>query len=240
MEEITQKLAAGKLDERVPLSDIPEVNQLALSFNRMAAELEGVEQRRRDLVSDLTHELRTPLTVLEGYLEGLADTTITPSEEVYHLLAKESKRIRRLVDDLQELSKMEAGYLPIDAKPLDLMPMLEDLVQRFSEQLSDTVTLALAVEASPLPQVLADPARVEQILVNLIGNAIRYTPEGSITVRARTEGNYACIAVQDTGIGIAEEDVPRVFERFWRADRSRDRASGGTGIGLTICRRLID
>lgn len=240
MEEITQKLAAGQLDERVPLSDIPEVNQLALSFNRMAAELEGVEQRRRDLVSDLTHELRTPLTVLEGYLEGLADTTVAPSEEVYHLLAKESRRIRRLVDDLQELSKMEAGYLPIDAKPLDLPPLLSDLVQRFSEQLSEAVTLSLSLEETPLPPVLADPARVEQILVNLIGNAIRYTPAGHITVRAWTAGNYGCIAVEDTGVGIAEEDLPHVFERFWRADRSRDRHSGGTGIGLAISKRLVE
>ncbi len=240
MEEITQKLAAGQLDERVPLSEIPELNQLALSFNRMASDLEGVEQRRRDLVSDLTHELRTPLTVLEGYLEGLADTTITPSEEVYYLLAKETKRIRRLVDDLQDLSKMEAGYLPIEAKPLDVQPILDELVKRFSEQLCDAVTLTVAKDAMPLPKVLADPARLEQILVNLIGNAIRYTPEGCITIRSWVNGTYGCLAVEDTGVGIEEADLPHIFERFWRADRSRDRHSGGTGIGLAISKRLVE
>lgn len=241
MEEITKKLATGHLEERVPLSEIPEVNQLALSFNRMAAELEGVEQRRRDLVSDLTHELRTPLTVLEGYLEGLADETIASSTDVYALLAKETKRIRRLVDDLQELSKMEAGYLPIEAKPLDLLPMLQGLVQRFSEQLSEETSPTLDLDVSPdLPKALADPARVEQVLVNLIGNAIRYTPSGQIVVRAWPEEKRLWLAVHDTGVGIAEDDVPHVFERFWRADRSRDRLSGGTGIGLAISKRLVE
>ncbi len=241
MEEITKKLAEGQLDERVPLSDIPEVNQLALSFNRMAAELEGVEQRRRDLVSDLTHELRTPLTVLEGYLEGLADDTIRPSTDIYNLLAKESKRIRRLVDDLQELSKMEAGYLPIEAKAIDVAPMLEGLIRRFSEQMSgdDSPLLQLNIHP-PLPNVLADPARLEQVLINLIGNAIRYTPSGTITMRTWTEEQKFWFSVEDTGVGIAEEDLPHVFERFWRADRSRDRNSGGTGIGLAISRRLIE
>ncbi|MGB3495060.1 MAG: ATP-binding protein [Elainellaceae cyanobacterium] len=241
MEEITKKLAEGQLDERVPLSEIPEVNQLALSFNRMAAELEGVEQRRRDLVSDLTHELRTPLTILEGYLEGLADETINPSTDVYNLLAKESKRIRRLVDDLQELSKMEAGYLPIEAKTVDVVPMLEGLIQRFSDQLSGDESPSLQLEIQPpLPDVLADPARLEQVLINLIGNAIRYTPSGKITVRAWPEEKHFWFSVEDTGVGIAKEDLPHVFERFWRADRSRDRHSGGTGIGLAISRRLIE
>lgn len=241
MEEITKKLAEGHLDERVPLSDIPEVNQLALSFNRMAAELEGVEQRRRDLVSDLTHELRTPLTILEGYLEGLADDTITPSTDIYELLAKESKRIRRLVDDLQELSKMEAGYLPIEAKEVDVLPMLEGLIQRFSDQLSGEAGPSLRLEIQPpLPHVLADPARLEQVLINLIGNAIRYTPSGTVTVRTWSGEKRFWFAVEDTGVGISGEDLPHVFERFWRADRSRDRHSGGTGIGLAISRRLIE
>lgn len=215
MEEITKKVAEGHLDERVPLSDIPEVNQLALSFNRMAAELEGVEQRRRDLVSDLTHELRTPLTILEGYLEGLADETLTPSTEVYNLLAQESRRIRRLVDDLQELSKMEAGYLPIEAKAFDVVPILEGLIQRFSEQLSDDDSPSLQLDIpTSLPYVLADPARLEQVLVNLIGNGIRYTPSGSITVRAWEEDKCLWFAVEDTGVGIAEADLPTCLSGF--------------------------
>lgn len=240
MEEITQKFAAGHLDERLPDQDIEELDQLATSFNSMAAALEGVEQRRRELVSDMTHELRTPLTVLSGYLEGLADGTIDPSSEIYQVLAKETVRMRRLVDDLQELSKMEAGYLPIDAQPLHLHPLLTSVVQRFSDQLL-TAAPTIALDYAPdTPLVLADSERVEQILMNLMGNASRYTPQGSVTIQTRREANQVWVAVIDTGMGIALVDLPHVFERFWRADRSRDRHSGGTGIGLAISRRLVE
>jgi signal transduction histidine kinase len=239
MEEITKKFASGEMDARVPPNEIPELDQLATSFNRMATTLEGIEQRRRDLVSDLTHELRTPLTVINGYLEGLADGTVDSSPEIYQLLSRETKRMQRLVNDLQELSKMEAGYLPIHAKPVDLKPLLTALVQKFSDQVSELVELHLEYP-SDIPAVLADLERVEQILVNLLGNALRYTPSGLITVRVTSETDKVWIAIIDTGQGIAPEDLPHVFERFWRADRSRDRHSGGTGIGLAISRRLVE
>jgi signal transduction histidine kinase len=241
MEAITQKFAAGHLEERMSAQEIDELDQLASSFNRMAAALEGVEQRRRDLVSDLTHELRTPLTVLEGYLEGLSDGTIEPSTEIHQRLKRETARMKRLVNDLQELSKMEAGYLPIDAQPIDLYPLLSTLVQKFADQLLVENSLALTLDYAPnLPWVQADPERVEQIMVNLVGNALRYTASGSVTVQARPEDGKVWISVIDTGQGIAPEDLSHVFERFWRADRSRDRHSGGTGIGLAISRRLVE
>ncbi|MGG6293570.1 sensor histidine kinase [Leptolyngbya sp. AN02str] len=241
MEEITQNFAAGHMEERVPTSEIPELNQLASSFNRMAAELKGVELRRRDLMTDLTHELRTPLTIVEGYLEGLADNTIEPSSEIYHLLLKEANRMRRLVNDLQELSKIEAGYLPIDAHPTDLQSVLTSVVERFSDQLINTDNLAIALKYPPgLPLVLADAGRVEQILVNLMSNALRYTATGTVIVSAYQVDKWVWVSVSDTGSGIAPEDLPQIFERFWRADRSRDRHSGGTGVGLAICRRLVE
>jgi signal transduction histidine kinase len=240
MEQITRRFSSGHLEERVPENEIPELNRLADSFNRMAKDLEGVEQRRRDLVGDLTHELRTPLTVIEGYLEGLADGTIEPSSDIYQRLVKETIRLRRLVNDLQELSKAEAGYLPINLQPVPLYPLIVSIVQKFSDQLlEDSPTLA--VDCRPdLPPALADPERVEQILVNLVGNALRYTPVGKVTIRAWVDLNYLWIAVEDTGQGIAPEDIAHVFERFWRSDRSRDRHSGGTGIGLAISRRLVE
>jgi signal transduction histidine kinase len=245
MEEITKKFAEGHLEERVPVNEIPEVDQLARSFNRMAATLEGVEQRRRELVSDLTHELRTPLTVLKGYLEGLADGAIDPSPETYQRLSREIVRMQRLVNDLQELSKMEAGYLPINARPIDLYPLLAAVVEKFADQLLSEDSPQIVLDYPPqAPLALADPERVEQILVNLIGNALRYTSRGSITVQVRLpvkpDTQQLWIAVIDTGVGIAAADLPHVFERFWRADRSRDRTSGGTGIGLAICRRLVE
>lgn len=241
IERSTQNLAAGDLHERVPSSEIPELNRLANSFNRMAAELEGVEQRRRELVSDLTHELRTPLTIVEGYLEGLADGTIESDADIYLRLANETRRLKRLVNDLQDLSKLEAGYLPIHTQEFDVRPLLKTLIERFSTQILDPEQLSLVLDIpNQLPLVMADPERIEQILVNLLGNALRYTTEGQIVVTAYTQNRSLWIAVEDTGQGIAEDDLPHVFERFWRADRSRDRNSGGTGIGLAICRRLVD
>jgi signal transduction histidine kinase len=240
MEKITHRFASGHLEERVPENEIPELNRLAQSFNHMAKDLEGVEQRRRDLVSDLTHELRTPLTVIEGYLEGLADGTIEPSPDIYQRLAKETVRLRKLVNDLQELSKAEAGYLPINLQPLSLRPLIVSLVQKFSDQLLEDSPKLIVDCPDNLPLAMADPERVEQILINLVGNALRYTPEGSVTIRAWAAPPQVWIAVEDTGRGIAPEDLPHVFERFWRADRSRDRHSGGTGIGLAISRRLVE
>ncbi|MGV0028007.1 sensor histidine kinase [Phormidesmis priestleyi] len=240
MERITRRFASGNLEERVPRNEIPELNRLAESFNRMAADLKGVEQRRRDLVGDLTHELRTPLTVLEGYLEGLADGTIESSSDIYQRLAKETTRLNRLVNDLQELSKAEAGYLPIHAKPLNLRPLMAALVRRFSDQLLEGGTVLRLDCSTNLPIAIADPERVEQILINLIGNALRYTPDGTVTLRAWHQSDIIWVAVVDTGQGISAEDLPHVFERFWRSDRSRDRSSGGTGIGLAISRRLVE
>lgn len=240
MEQITQKFAGGQMDARLPMSDIPELNGLGASFNRMAASLEGVEARRREVIGDMTHELRTPLTVVRGYLEELADGEIEASPEIYRRLAKETRRLERLVNDLQELSKAEAGYLPINIQRVNLRPLLESLVEKFTDQLLEDGPALVLQCPSVLPPVLADIDRTEQVLVNLLGNAVRYTNEGSITIRVGTEGSQLWIAVIDTGIGIAPENLPHVFERFWRADLSRDRHSGGTGIGLTISRRLIE
>ncbi|MDF5725644.1 MAG: HAMP domain-containing sensor histidine kinase [Rhizonema sp. PD37] len=240
MEQITQRYAAGQLNARWPKSEIPELNRLGVSFNRMAASLEGVEARRRELIGDMTHELRTPLTVVRGYLEELADGGIEASPDIYLRLVRETKRLERLVNDLQELSKAEAGYLPINIQPVNLLPLLESLVLRFADQLLEEGPL-LQLECPPhLPLALADIDRVEQVLVNLLGNAVRHTTSGFITIRASSEKFKIWIAVIDTGMGIAAEDLPHVFERFWRADKSRDRHSGGTGIGLTISRRLVE
>jgi signal transduction histidine kinase len=247
IKQITQKFAAGQLDARLPPNEIPELNQLATSFNRMAASLENVEHRRRELVSDLTHELRTPLTVLRGYLEELAADRIEATPEVYQQLAKETRRLERLINDLQELSKAEAGYLPIKLQSVNLRPLLESLVQKFSDQLLEDGPRLRLDCPEQLPTVRADIDRVEQILVNLLGNALTYTNTGSITIRVCQELDSTnsrlprlWIAVTDTGIGIAPEDLPHVFERFWRAEKSRNQHTGGTGIGLAISKRLIE
>lgn len=240
MEKITQEFTQGNLKARIPESQISELNRLGISFNRIASNLEGVEKRRRELIGDLTHELRTPLTILGGYLEGLADSTIEPSAEVFERLARETTRLRRLVNDTQELSKAETGYLSINIQPIDLHPLLLSLIKRFSDQLLEEGPV-LRLECPPnFPLVSADPERVEQILVNLLGNAMRYTIKGSITVRVWSEPSKLWIAVIDTGHGMKAEDLPFVFDRFWRSERSRKRNPGGTGIGLAISHRLVE
>ncbi len=240
MQRITTKFASGELTARMPESEIPELDRFSQSFNRMAIALEGVEQRRRDLVSDLTHELRTPLTIVEGYLEGLSDGTIEATPEIYQRLSGETGRLKRLVNDLQELSKAEAGYLPINAKKFDLRSLLAKLVQRFDDQLIDSDTVLKLDAPVDLPRAFADPERVEQILVNLIGNALRHTELGSVVIQASQQRGMLVVSVIDTGAGMAAEDLPHVFERFWRSDRSRNRRSGGTGIGLAISKKLVE
>ncbi|MEM8778972.1 MAG: HAMP domain-containing sensor histidine kinase [Cyanobacteria bacterium P01_G01_bin.49] len=239
MKEITQKLAEGHLEERMPKSEVPEWDQLGKSFNIMASSLEDVEKRRRELISDMTHELRTPLTVVRGYLEELSSDKIEPSPELYLRLIKETKRLERLIHDLQELSKAEAGYLSITLYPISILPLLQSLVEKFANQVMDDGPDIQLKSPKELPPVLADNDRTEQILVNLIGNAIRYTETGTITVKAWCKNKYIWIEIIDTGIGIKAEDLPYIFERFWRADKSRSRFSGGTGIGLAITRRLV-
>ncbi len=245
MEAVTRQFAAGDFSSRVPPTDIPEFDRLGHSFNRMANDLAGVEQRRRELVGDLTHELRTPLTIVKGYLEGLADGQVAPTSDTYSLLIRETERLQRLVNDLQELSKLEAGYLPIEARSVAIAPILTQVANRFADQLIGIDTLKLTTTLSAdLPDVWGDPVRIEQIVVNLLSNALRHTAAGEVNIRAYLETSadkpMLWIAISDTGVGIAPEDVPHVFERFWRADRSRDRASGGSGLGLAISRRLVE
>lgn len=239
LQDVTQSLAAGNLGERMPESEIPELNQLGKSFNRMAISLENVEQRRRELITDVTHELRTPLTVVRGYLEELANGQVESSPDLYLLLVQETRRLERLIHDLQVLSKAEAGYLSFNPQPLALYPLLNALVEKFADQLLDEGPQLLLDCESDLPLVWADSDRTEQIVVNLLGNALQYTDVGSIRLQAWRDRDWVWIAVKDTGMGIAASDLPFVFERFWRADKSRSRSSGGTGIGLTITQYLV-
>ena len=239
IERVTQQFARGRLSERLPTNDIPELNRLSASFNNMASSLEGVEKRRRELVSDLTHELRTPLTIINGYLEGITINSIEASPDVYERLMKETKRLQRLVNDLQELSKAEAGYLPIHLAPINLNPVVSALVERFASQLLEELTISLECPAT-LPTVLADLDRLEQVLVNLLGNAVSYTEAGKIVLKVWQVDNLVWLAVSDTGQGIAPEDLAHVFERFWRSGLASDRNSKGSGIGLAISRRLVE
>jgi two-component system, OmpR family, sensor histidine kinase BaeS len=240
MVRASHRIADGHYAERVP-SERDELGELATSFNQMAESLENVERRRLALVADVAHELRTPLATIEGYAEGLLDGIIEGSPETFALIHRESGRLRRLVADLQELSRAEARQISLRPAPVPADRLVEAAVERLRPQYGDK-GLALVTELqSDLPDVLADEDRTVQILVNLIGNALRYTPAvGTVTIGARRSNDQIEIAVSDTGVGLAAEQLPLIFERFYRVDRSRSRAAGGSGIGLTIARHLVE
>ncbi len=240
VEKAMQAFATGDLTARAPHISIPEINRFANSFNHLAISLQGVEERRRELTSDLAHELRSPITVIHGYLEMLNAGMTQMNPAILAQMAQEIERLMRLVDDLLELSKIETGYLPLQLQPLYLAPILKEMVTTFkAASLQANCQLQLRV-LNDLPPAYADRDRVKQILINLISNAITYTPNGRVTIRAWSRDDDLWIAVTDTGIGIAQEDLPKVFERFWRADKSRDIRTGGAGIGLAITKRLVE
>jgi len=240
MARASVRIAAGQYRERVPVPSDDELGELAARFNQMAETLEGVEERRRDLIADVAHELRTPLASIAGYMEGLLDGVIPPQPETFHRIHREAVRLQRLVADLQELSRAEAGQVPVHPRRLAVRDLVETAVARLRPQFEDKGVGLAAEVASGLPPVLVDPDRIGQVMTNLLGNALQYTPAGgTVTVRAGREDGGVAIAVADTGVGIAAEHLPHVFDRFYRIDRSRARASGGSGIGLTIVRHLV-
>lgn len=233
----SRRIAAGHYAERVTVPHSDELAALAASFNQMAAALEQVEAQRVALIGNVAHELRTPLTSLEGYLEGLVDGVIPDDPESFATMQHEVRRLRRLVDDLQTLSRVEAGQVELRIAPCDLAALVERVVAQLRPQLIDS-DLMLTVETAPA-QVSADADRVAQIVINLVGNAIRYTPAGGrIAVSVGMDADTAWVRVADSGIGIPPAALPFLFERFYRVDPSRARTSGGSGIGLTIARHL--
>ncbi len=237
-------LAGGDLTARVPVRGGHEFRHLADSFNRMAGALETADRQRRDLLADVAHELRTPLTVVQGNLEGLRDGVYQPTPEHLDLILDETLKLGRLVDDLRLLTLAEAGQLSLDLQALDVSQLLVDLRDAFACQ-ADEAGVDLMVDAiGSLPPLPADPQRLGQVLGNLIGNALRHTPRGGRVTLGATlapEGDAVRLWVADTGEGIAAEDLPRIFDRFWRGDPARSHEAGaGSGLGLAIARSLVE
>jgi histidine kinase len=242
MSAASQRIAEGRYDERVQVRGADELAQLALRFNQMAEKLEKVESMRRQLIGDVSHELRTPLTAIKGSMEGLIDGVLQANAATYEQIHAEANRLNRLVDDLQELSRVEASATPLNIKPLDLSAVLRTVTKRLGHQF-ESRRISLHLEPAPdLPPILADEDRTVQVLTNLAGNALKYTPEGSsVWITSQRLNDQVQISVRDTGIGIAPEHQARIFDRFYRVDKSRSRqAGGGSGIGLTIARALVE
>jgi histidine kinase len=246
MMRASQRIAAGQYDERVEVTgnlardELDELARLALSFNQMAAQIERTEEMRRRLIGDVAHELRTPLTTIKGTAEGLMDGVLAPEPEAFHQIYRKADRLQRLVQDLQELSRVEAGAYHLRPQPVGVERLVETTVERLKRQF-DEKGVELGVSLSPdLPPVFADEDRAGQILFNLIGNALQYTPSGGrVLISAQPDHQKIVISIRDTGVGIAAEHLPHLFTRFYRVDKSRSRAGGGSGIGLTIARYLV-
>lgn len=238
----TQRISEGRYDERVRSHGKDELAQLALYFNQMAEKLDHIESMRRHLIGDISHELRTPLTAIKGSMEGLMDGVLPANNETYQQIHAEADRLNRLVDDLQELSRVEARAYELDFRSLEAASLVQTVTKRLAPQ-AESKRIALDLELAPnLPHILADEDRIVQVLTNLTGNALQYTPEGGrITISAKQVNDNVQTAVRDTGIGIPPEHLAHIFDRFYRVDKSRSRqAGGGSGIGLTIARALIE
>lgn len=236
-----RQMERGDLSQRVQVQSKDEIGQLAHAFNAMADGLDHIEKLRRHMISDVAHELRTPLANIRGYLEALRDQVVEPSPALVDSLYDEAMLLSRLVDDLQELALAEAGQLRLSRQPVDLAEIAQQAVQGFQPE-ADAKGLAIKAEMPPdLPLVDADAQRVGQVLRNLLRNAMAYTPAGGeINVSARPAAAEVEVEVRDTGVGIAPEHLPYIFERFYRADQSRARSTGGAGLGLTIVKQLVE
>lgn len=237
-------VAEGDLSVRVNEQVPGDVGRLARSFNRMTAELERAEQQRRNLTADVAHELRTPLHVIQGNLEGMIDGVYQASPEQLEATLEETRLLARLVGDLQTLSLAEAGELPLHRVRFMAGDLLADAAANFAGQAAAAgVSLRVEGEAGDAAlEIEGDPDRLAQVIGNLVANALRHTPAGgAVTLSAQAGPERVRLVVQDTGAGIAAEDLPFIFDRFWRGDPSRTRQEGaGSGLGLAIARRLVE
>jgi signal transduction histidine kinase len=236
-----RQLEQGDFSHRVQSKDKGEIGDLARTFDSMAESLERAETLRRNLVADVAHELRTPVSHIQGQLEAIGDGLIKPDTRTFSSIHDEALLLKRLIDDLQELTLAEAGKLSLYRQPTDIAQLIQKAVDSLRPA-ATTKGIILATEISEqLPPCNIDSHRIGQVLRNLLDNALAHTPKGgAITLSARHVEKYIEVSVLDTGEGIPADDLPNVFERFYRADKSRTRATGGTGLGLTIARKLVE
>ena len=247
MMRASKYIADGHYDQRVQVpgdparDELDELAQLALSFNQMAEKLSRTESMRLQLIGDVAHELRTPLTTIKGYMEGLIDGVLPDELEIYQQVLHEADRLQRLVYDLQELSRVEAGAYEMHLQVINVQDLIEDAASRLRRQYEDKGVELSSNVPEDLPQVRVDKYRIDQVMINLLGNALQYTPSGGkVNISAAQQNGEILISIRDTGMGISSEHLPMLFTRFYRVDKSRSRAGGGSGIGLTISKFFVE
>ena len=240
LSQAAKRLGKGELDVRVPEKGTKEIIELAQAFNKMAEDLQRSQTARRNLVADVSHELRTPLTVLEGNLRAVLDHVYTLDESEVANLYEQTRHLIRLVNDLREISLAESGQMALERTQIDFNLLITETMQAL-EPLSIEKQIQMEYEPTHPLEGSVDSIRIRQVLFNLIGNAIRHTPQnGRIIVRAKRDAMGIHVSVKDSGDGLTQEELASVFDRFYRADKSRSRETGGTGLGLSIAKAIIE
>ena len=234
--QVTRRFAAGDRSARARVVGNDELAELAHSFNDLAERLQQQEEQDRRRVADIAHELRTPLAILKGELEALADGMIDPEPEQLERLVEEVDHLTMLVEDLRLLSLAESGGLKLQKEPVDMAELARRTAETFAAAVrARGIELKLNLEPATLA---VDPGRMRQVLVNLLDNAIRHA-SSLVEITCQHQGEEVCLTVRDDGPGIAAEDLPHVFDRFYRADPARNRGSGGSGLGLAIVQAIV-
>lgn len=244
MEQATRKIAKGQLDTRVNVTSGDEIGSLAHAINDLAVELQRYRDTRSEFLANISHELRTPMTYLEGYAKVLKENLYETDEEkrrYLDIIYTETRRLTHLIQDLFELSKMEEGKVSFNFEWVDLVEVIENVANKTEIRAKEK---GLGIEVDLLkdpPMIFADGLRMEQIIFNLMDNAIRYTEKGKVLLQLkRTDTDEMMVIVEDTGVGIPENELRYIFERFYRVEKSRSREFGGTGLGLAIVQRLVE
>ncbi len=236
----THALSEGDLTQQVPVRSRDELGELATAFNKMSAQLSRSINARRQMTADIAHELRTPLSLILGHAEAVHDGVLPPSRENFEIIREEARRLEKLVDDLRLLSLADAGELPIIRQSISPAQLLEDLHGAYRYRARQKKVSIVLNIASGLPMVELDPGRMTQVLSNVMDNALRYTPKGgTIVLAARQAGSSLELSIRDSGTGVSHEEAERIFDRFYRADASRQREDGGSGLGLAIAKSFV-
>ena len=240
--DATEKMAGGELSQQVIVNSKDEIGELANSFNRMSREVARANQLRKQMTADIAHDLRTPLTVIAGYVESMRDGDLAPTPARLDSIYAEIERLQRLVSDLRLLAVTDAGELRLNLAPVNIAVLLERIAASFKLS-AEQKGIALTVQSdSSLPDIQADESRLDRVLSNLVSNAIRHTPiRGKVSILATRQEKSILISVEDTGEGIPASDLPNIFDRFYRADKSRTDADGvSSGLGLAIAKALVE
>jgi len=233
-------MAKGALEQSVPVRSQDELGQLAESFNQMSSDLSRATRLRRQMTADIAHDLRTPLTVITGYIEALRDGDLQPSSARFDAMHDEAQHLKRLVQDLRTLSLADAGELSLNCQPVSVPELLDRVATAHRHQAEQQQINIEVLPADALPDLEVDFDRMVQVLGNLVSNALRYTPEGGkIILSAQEQSNAVLLQVQDTGNGIPPAELPHIFNRFYRADKSRQQNEGESGLGLAIARAIV-